>query len=619
MKLDELRRWIPGTLLAFLGIAVAVVLSHHPVFRTGMCFNDPSWYFHFGQRVLHGDQPYRDFVFQVGPLPIYVDAAFQTVFGERYVASLYAGLFIKILRIGVVWLIARRFAGNRAASALAVFCVLDPFFSFAHHWSTPYSELFLTLSGLCFIVATEAEGRRTLVFLALAGFTAALVMASRPSSAVLTGLVLFAASTVMLVRKQYFTGPRYLALWAGFLVALLLFAGALAAGGMLGPAIQQMILDGPEKKGIRGVAAVFDAISGGAMVDGRFTTRWRGFAFFIGIPLAVIAASALLRRREVKVTGATVALLLVPALMLPALWVRDASFEVHTDLPRTFLSIICAVAVFAPATLREWFGLEPLHAIALGGLALASDWALEMSFPGRGWGDVWALITATILLTLASSQISQRIKSAFCALVMVAGLVHAVTTLHADFNPFAKPEAADGTLTEHDTNAVVRGAPHPMLVGLEIPEWRASAVAWLAERVVPGSTCFVYANLPSLYDLLDCRNVTRVDTTIADFPSTADAQQVAADLAAHPPDFILAHERMWMSPPISMDLAGDIHRYDSWNRPASMAIHLGLRAIIDQYESLGTVGEGIGPVGAKQAAARWDTIDAVRLYRRITR
>jgi hypothetical protein len=73
---------------------------------------------------------------------------------------------------------------------------------------------------------------------------------------------------------------------------------------------------------------------------------------------------------------------------------------------------------------------------------------------------------------------------------------------------------------------------------------------------------------------------------------------------------------MWMSPPISLDLEGRIERYDSWNPRASMALHLGLRSIIDQYDSVGTVADALGPDLAKQASERWDVIDAVRLYRR---
>ncbi len=295
---------------------------------------------------------------------------------------------------------------------------------------------------------------------------------------------------------------------------------------------------------------------------------------------------------------------------------RDASFEVTTDLPRTFLSAAVALAVLSPRRTREWLGIEPILVLGLGAMPMASDWALEMSAPGRGWGDVWSLVTGAILLSLATTHLSRRIKVWLCGGFALAAAVHVGVFLHSDLNPFGKPETLDGTLTENAFAPHMRGRTTSVVRGLRMPEWRANALTWLSQQVPAGSTCFVYANLPSLYDLLDCKNPTKIDTTIADFPSAADARRAVKALKEHPPDVILAHDRMWMSPPISLDLGGDIHRYDSWNPKASFALHMGLRAIIDQYESVGTVGEALGPAFADQASKHWDAIDAVHVYRR---
>ena len=76
-RMRRLLRAVPIDLIAFVAIAIAVIATHLSYLHRGMPFNDPAWYFHFGQRTLDGDVPYRDYVFQVGPLPIYVDAAFR--------------------------------------------------------------------------------------------------------------------------------------------------------------------------------------------------------------------------------------------------------------------------------------------------------------------------------------------------------------------------------------------------------------------------------------------------------------------------------------------------------------------------------------------------------------
>ena len=606
-------RKIPVDAAAFAAIAVVVIASHVPLLHYGMCVNDPAWYFHFGRKVLHGAVPYRDFVWQVGPVPLYVDAAAQAVFGQKYIASLYAALAIVILRVFVVWLIARRIAGWRAAIGLCVFCAFDPLFAFAHHWSTPYAELSFAASGLGFVLAVKSEGRRALVHYALAGFFAGTVLWSRQSSAVTIAMILAVTTIALYARRDTLTRPRFAALWGGFAAAVVVLAIALAAAGALGPAIQQMFLDAPQKKGIHGLDAVLDGISGGALADGRYS-RLGGFLFFLGIPTAIVIASIYLAARARDVPAAAIGMLLLPCAIILSLATRYASLEYATDLPRTLLTALAILVVVAPSRLRAWLGIEPIVAIGLGALPLASDAALELSFPGRGWGDIWALVTGGILISLASTRLAQRVKTYACAALAAGALIHTAVSLYHDFDPFAKPEAADGTLAENSFTPEMRGAK--LMGDVHVPEWRARALEWLAQQVPPHRTCFVYANAPALYDLLGCTNPTKLDDTIADYPSAQDAADAVAALRAHPPDFILAHDRMWMSPPISLDLGEDITRYDSWNPRASFALHVGLRSIIDQYESLGTVGEAIGPVFAKQASNHWDTLDAIHVYRR---
>ncbi len=603
-------RKVPVDLVAFVAIVVVVVVTHLRVIRHGMCWNDPSWYFHFGHRTLHGDVPYRDYVFQVGPLPIYVDAAFQELVGGRYTASLFAGLLVKILRTFVMWLLVRRLVDWRAAVAIVVFCVLDPAFAFVHHWSTSYSQLFMTLSGLCFLLASRNEGRRQLLYLALAGLNAGLVVSSRQSSAVMIGVVLFAATAILLARKKTFTPRMFASLWGGFAAALVLVFGALALAGALGPAIQQMFLDAPQKKAIHGIDAMLDAISGGALVDWNFSW-WGGFLYYLGLPIALVASVTWLAARERPIERGMLAALVLPAAVALGLLTRDASLNFFSDVPRTFLTLTTALAVLWPDRLRRWFGLEPLIALGLGALPLASDWALEMSFPGRGWGDASSLVTGAVLLTLAATRLASRMKMIICGAFAAAGVLSLAVAIHADYDPFAKGEATDGTLEDnhlHSSNAVLRG--------LRINEPRKAVIDWLTSEVPPGSTCFVYGNLPVLYDLLRCKNPTRIDSTAADFITANDADEAVAILRAQPPDFLIAEDKQWMSPPLTLDLHDRLEDYGGLNPPASMAMHVGLRSLLDRYEPIGSAAELLGTELSKQASEHWDAIDGLRVYRR---
>lgn len=52
------------------------------------------------------------------------------------------------------------------------------------------------------------------------------------------------------------------------------------------------------------------------------------------------------------------------------------------------------------------------------------------------------------------------------------------------------------------------------------------------------------------------------------------------------------------------------------NPAAAKAMHVGLRSILDRYESVGLVGDLLGPALARQAGEHWDALQGIRLYRR---
>ncbi len=605
-------RRVPVDLIGFVAIAAVVVITHKRMILHGMCFNDPSWYFHFGHRVaVEGAVPYRDFVFQVGPLPIYIDASFQGIFGSKYAASLYASLFIKVFRVWVVWAIARRLAGVRAASLLAVFCALDPLFMFAHHWSTAYVHLFITLSGLFLLLASRAAVERwALTHLALAGLFASLVMSARQSAAIMVALCLFSTTAVLALKKEL-AARRVAALAIGYAAGVALLAVALAAIGALGPAIQQMFLDAPAKKGVHGITAVLDAISGGAlaMPDRSWIV---GFLIYLGLPAVIVAAVLYLGARERELSLQTIGLVAIPVAFYVGLLTRYAELNFFSDLPRTFFTVTTALAVFWPRRLRAWLGVEPLVAIAFGGLPLACDWALEMSFPGRGWGDAPSLVLGVFLFTLASGRLGLRTKTILAGAIGLAGVINFIVAYRLGHNPFAKDTAGDGLRTE-----TLFRSSSGRLKGIRITESRMLAIDWLQANVAPRSTCFVYGNLPVLYTLLKCKNPTRIDSTAADFITAADAEAAIAALRKNPPDYIIAHEKSWMNPPLTADLGGKLEAYDGLNPKASMVLHLGLRALLPQYVSVGKLGtDGLPPHLAQQAARQWDLIDETRVYRK---
>jgi hypothetical protein len=603
-------RRIPIDLVALVVITLAMMATHLPIILHGMQWNDPAWYFHFGNRLVHGEVPFRDYIFQVGPLPIFLDAGFQEIFGERYAASMYVGLATKIVRVGLIFMIARRLAGWHVAALLATFCALDGAFGWIHHWSTPDSHMFLLLSGLFFVVASRAEGRRALAYLFLAGASAGFVVATRQSTAIVLGATLLGASSIMLWRKEYFTPKRYAALWAGFLVGFALIFIVLAALGALGPAIQQMFLDAPRKKNVSGIASIIDALSGGSLGQ-EWQVTWFGFVRYLAFPAALVGITLYAVSRRGTASSSTIAMLVIPIGVVVGMIIRHSWLSPYSDGPRMALMGLSALAVLFPARLRDWLGLEPLVVIGAGTVPLASDWANEMSMPGPGWGDSPPMIVGIFLLVFASARLAPRLKLAIAGLLATMGLAHYAIWVDADINPFTKDTATEGTLT-----ANAYEDPHPMLRGMKLTAARVATRAWLASHVPPGSTCFMYGNTPAVYDLLGCKNPTKVDTVIADFLTAEDARQAIETLRANPPDFIIAHEHSFTNPSLFVDLIGRVQFYSPLNSDSSRELHVGLRSILDQYEVVGGTKDQLGYERFHQIEWAWDTMGTTWLYRR---
>ncbi|MEJ7601530.1 MAG: hypothetical protein WKG01_26735 [Kofleriaceae bacterium] len=590
-------RRIPIDLVAFVGVAVAVLLSHRPFVLYGMPFNEPSWLFHLGHRVaVEGAAPYRDFVFHGGPLPIYVDAVFQGLFSSRYASSVYAGLFVTVLRVWVIWMIVRRLASWRSAIAIAMFCAVDPLFAFGPHWATPYLHLFITMSALFVVLSTRAEGRRALVHLVAAGAFAALSLAATPRATIAIAVLLLPA-TALLVRGKQLAPRSFAALWAGFAGGIAIVLAVLAARGLLGDALGQMFV-APASGG------VLDAISGGALTSADYTW-WGGVLYFLGVPALIIAGMLALAAREREISIQTIGLLLVPIAFILGLLMRYGQLDYFNDLPRLFFTLTTVMAVAMPERLRAWFGLEPLTALALGALPLACDWIAGMAMPGRSPGDPTALVIGVILMMLASSRLTAHAKLWTCVVVALAGLINFAVLVQTGAAPYAQNPLAERPRADSKFKA-----NHRRMSGIAITEGRRDSIQWIKDSMEKQRSCFIYGNLPVLYTLLVCNNPTRLDAIGPGQATQAELDAAIAALRASPPDYLLAHESQFA--PLVLDPATSLRLHPD----ANQQLHAAIRALAADYDSLGVVSSKIAPWFAVQAAKEWDQLDAVRLYRR---
>jgi hypothetical protein len=546
-------------LVGLLVIATVLALTHVRAIRHGMCFDEPSWLFHFGHRILNGDVPYRDFVFTDGPLPVWLDAGFQRMLGAKYYASLYAGLFVEILRVFGVWTLARRFADGRAAALLAVACAVDPMFSDTYHAAGADASLFVTAAGLWIVLAARSEVTRARVYLAFAGVSLALLVATQAGTGLVAAALLAIATISLARRREAFTADRLISLWGAFAIGVIGVVVALGGKGALGGAFQQLVIDAWDKR------------------DGF------GFDLLVTVvlPAIVVGGTVIAAARDEEVSASTLGVLLAPIALVIALGLRYGRLDVFVDVPTALFAVTTALAISAPTRLRAWFGVEPMIAIGLGTLPMAAG--------VTSGADASVLVIAAILFALASSNLTRTAKTSLAAAFVVVAAVHGAVNVYEGRQLFARRATADGLRSE----TVVSSRNHS-LRGIKLSRARRRGLELLEASVPARRTCFIHGDLPVLYTLLQCTNPTRIDATGAHFITDADAKTALDSLQRTPPDYLVVH--------------------DGW-QGSNVVFEQGLRVLLSQYDSIGPIGVGLGPL-APRAAAQHDVISAVHVYRR---
>jgi len=399
--------------------------------------------------------------------------------------------------------------------------------------------------------------------------------------------------------------------WGGYAVALLALAGVLAAMGALGPAVQQMFLDAPQKKNVGGVEAIADALSGGWATQPKYDpslTLWTSFLRFQSGPLLVSAVllACVARPRLAR----SLVLAAFPLAFVLGNFTSFATVSVYNDLPRTFATLALAWLVVTPRDAERAFGVPREILLVLLALPLAMEWAMELSFPGRGWGEVASLLSGMLLVFMASQSVPRGAKLALAALLGVTSVLVYRDWRAGDQNPFGKFDYAEGTIAENHV-----AVDHPLLRGLKVNEARGHFLAWLRGRVSPGERCFVYGSMPALYDLLGCDNPSKLDTTAADFVTAADVDRAIAALDRAPPRWIIAQETHWMNPDLEVPFTGDEGMYSGLNPRASKALHRGLRSLLPRYELVDSSRDHLTSADLAWADRAPDQLGRVRLYR----
>ena len=603
------------TILILLAIAF---FSSFPWSLYGMNWRDSALYFHLGNRLIHNDFPYRDYVFQVGFIPIIFDAFFQSIFGQNYYSSLFAAFVVKVVNLLVYYFLFRQFSSRILSVALC-----SGFALLSHslvNWSTSYVYLFLSISTLFIILGLKKidKGSSILSFLyiTIAGFSLALVVGARQSNGILCMLVTLGVVLIYSLRNP----KRYLrTLTTPFITGLLLGLGGLvlflALNQALPQALQQLFLDASEKKRVSGFAALIDVFLGGITLDSSL----KEVVKFVISPILLSALIFWLLWHPTKASSkynlSSAGMLVIPILLVSGIGISLLRYLTPTphlptiihsiallftyDLPSTFFSFALLGSCFFPKYSQKLLGVpNPIFPLLIA-LVLGSTWAMQMSWPGRAYLDSVMLIPLIILTTLMSSKVPLYWKKSLSLLFLVVIVV--IFTVSR-----AEVVSSDGLSQD-----IRYSLESPMTKFIRVPEDKAVAFSMLRQNIKPGDSCFIYGSAPVLYTLLQCNNPTLVDTTYSDFYTLNDIKTAIISLSQNPPKWVISTVG---SRPIDDTFDGSPDFYGVFNQAGPKKLHIFIKDFIRNYQMITTVRE-LFPNGKDLKSNDLDDVLDLRLYR----
>lgn len=525
--------------VALLALAAIAILVAWTRFRmssgAGVCLGNATATFHFAQRVSHGLRPYRDFVYPLGPLPLYADALAQRLFGPAFTSSICAGILATTVRAFIVWLLAKRLVDTWAAFALVAAFATSPVFGSPGDSPALYTNLFVLLAGLAYL--RRGSARHDWLWLFGSGFAVSIEMLSDPGASVIAVVLLVGSASIIAGRNAGLTRHELTPLVVGAVGGIALGLALFAVSGILSPALGQGIF--ASDPSLTGPSIIADALFGGTLTDASLPSE---FALtYLLLPAIVVALCVYFASRPEgsRITVGTVAMLIVPFGVIVSLASRYQIIEYFEDLPRTFLTVLIALTLAAPSRVRDWFGLDPFAVVVLGAVPLAADWAAGIRVRGRDGGDSSALVAGTVLLACASARLSRDAKRRLCVVLAVAAIAHFVADQRSSSVPYGRPQDVDGSRASNRT-----ASSNALLSGVSVTTPRAQMLDRLAQYVHAGTSCFVYGDLPTLYTLLGCANPTRLDSLSPMYATREAAARAALDLKRDPPDLIIVQDDM---------------------------------------------------------------------------
>ncbi|MBD2678185.1 MULTISPECIES: hypothetical protein [Nostoc] len=624
-------------------LLIVIILISFPLSLYGMNWSDTSQIFHFGNRILHGDFPYKDFDYQTGFIGIVIDAFFQKILGENYLSSLIARLLVKISTLFFFYLSCRQFT-----SRLISFSVSSGWL-FMHPvlyrgGNDNYVTLFLSITIFFLILGlNKLTKKASFIYLTTAGFFLALVMAARQSNGTICIGVTLAVLVVYIwrnIKKENYLLSVLAPFLIGIILGLGLIVGVLLWNNSLSQALYHLFIGASEKKYISTFSSLIDALSGGAIY---YNSSIAQILIYLVFPLLLCLLAFLiiikpeelvfnqnfnppgfittsfnrkcnyvrqiiirfLNKYRLKFTIVIIILLIVSAL-LGKIFLGENNI-ISYDIPRTFFSLALIASCIFPEKSKQFFGLPyPIFPLLIA-LTLGTTWAMQMSWPGRPYTDDDVLIFSAILTIIMSTKISPSWKKGLAlAFLFITASVFSGYVVRDSIGVEAKYYISG---FYQNTRYPLE---HPMTKFVKVTKEKVQAFSMLQQNIKPGDSCFIYGSASVLYTLLDCQNPTHIDITNSDALTLKIAREAVSVLKANPPKWIVDTGKGGFYIPDIYD--GSPNFYGAFNQLSPKELHTGLQSLIGDYQLVTTV-KARFTKGEKLETRDQDKVFRFRLYK----
>ncbi len=611
-------------LATWLFLLTAILTTSLIGSNKGMNWSDTGQIFYFGNRIVNGEVPYRDFPYQTGFIPLFVEAAFQHIIGELYLSSLLLGLLVKIATFLILYIVLRQFV-NRLISAnvcLGLSLINTELISGGNQL---WVNLFLAIAFLLVVIAfhPDKESKKSNFYIVCLGLIISFIVGIRQSDGLLFILLVLIVSLAYSLRN-----PRiYLRnLTLPFSMGLALGFGAII--GFLGyhqaiqEAFNELFIAAGERKNFSAISGLLDAFSGGSLYSNSFKNMVIKIILFNLIPVFITITILILvgfipsLKLRKKTYLHTVGILLIPVLVIIGIALNklvyfNITYENYNlskiiseimvyDLPRVFFSIAFLISFISPQKIRDYLGISPIIFSIFTVLILGKVWANQMSWLGRDYITTTMLIFLVMLITLSSTRISIKNKKCLSLVfLLVAVSVFSRQLLNHSLGQEVGSKYANYPLK------------HPMTKLIRVRKEKAATFSMLNQNIQPDDSCFIYGSAPILYTLLQCKNPTNLPLAYADALTLTNARKTVSELNANPPQWIIETGQL---PSLDKELKKSYAFYDFFQQPAPQTLHRDLQKLMENYQLVTTAKEQLADV-EKLKTRDLDTVTSYRLFK----